>query len=968
MAEKVVSVALQAKVQGFVSGMQKAKASVDDLTKAAAPNKAAAFEKLADRAALAGVGVATAVGVAVKRFADFDQAMSAVQANSGATGASLDALRKQAIKLGADSQFSATEAAQGINELAKAGVDSADILQGGLKGSLDLAAAGQIGVADAAETAATALTQFKLSGSQVPHVADLLANAANKAQGGVGDMAAALKQAGLVAAATGLSIEETTAGLTAFASAGLIGSDAGTSFKTMLQRLSAPTAEAQDEMDKLGISAYDNQGNFIGLANVAGQLQKGMSDLTPEVRNAALATIFGTDAVRAANVLYEQGASGIRKWTNEVSEQGAAAKQAATLTNNLKGDIERLGGALDSVFISGGSGANSSLRGLVQGLTGFVDAVGKVPGPVLLAGGALTSLALLLPKGVLKYRAYRAELSAVGLSLDKISAKAPRTGKALETAAGAAKKAGLAFIAAAAASNFGTGSEDLGVNTLTKKLLDSSDAAKALADSWSEASVRAQGFDSPIRSLGDALDVALDPSKLQQIDDAGGKLFEVFGGKNLSDVQFAQQRLSELDQVLTGLVSTGNTDKAAALFGQFSTAAQNSGHSVDDLKSKLPQYTESLAAAATQSTLTGGAQSDLSDGMDKVKGSAEAAKKEVDNYLQSLQDAGLVVLDARSANREFEQALDDVTERLNKRKELQKELADAQRASADTDKNGKVSADESKAKADGIAKITKELADYSKGFDINTQAGRDNQAALDAVAKKALDLADARYQEKVQAGDLEGAEDAYRTSLTKSRDSLVKTGIQMGLTKTQAEKYADSILKIPAAKTTTVTFQTIGLDGLKAAQDTLHKLRDKNVTLTVGTVRVGNERVNAGQFATGGAVLGPGTATSDSIAALLSNGEHVWTAAEVSKLGGQGAMYALRAAVRSGNMPRFADGGAVASRFAPQQIVTSSRSESLGRQFVSGSLDMGNGLTGFVRAIVDEAMTRQPRADALRSM
>src|SRR5690349_9581895 len=104
--------------------MQKAKASVDDLTKAAAPNKAAAFEKLADRAALAGVGVATAVGVAVKRFADFDQAMSAVQANSGATGASLDALRKQAIKLGADSQFSATEAAQGINELAKAGVDS----------------------------------------------------------------------------------------------------------------------------------------------------------------------------------------------------------------------------------------------------------------------------------------------------------------------------------------------------------------------------------------------------------------------------------------------------------------------------------------------------------------------------------------------------------------------------------------------------------------------------------------------------------------------------------------------------------------------------------------------------------------------------------------------------------------------------------------------------------------------------
>src|SRR5690349_20813081 len=503
MADKVVSVELRAKVDGAVAGFKKAKAAVDDLTKAASPNKAEAFSKLADKAALAGTGIAVALGAAVKRFADFDQAMSAVKANTGSTGAELESLRAIAVKLGADSQFSATEAAQGINEMGKAGVQAKDIIGGGLKGALDLAAAGQIGVADAAETAATAMTQFNLSGDKVPHIADLLANAANKAQSGVGDMAQALKQAGLVAASTGLSIEETTAGLTAFASAGLIGSDAGTSFKTMLQRLSAPTDQAKAKMSELNISAYDSQGNFVGLANVAEQLKVNLSKLTPEQRNSALATIFGSDAIRAANVLYDQGAAGIQKWTDAVSEQGSAAKQAATLTDNLKGDIERLGGALDSVFIKTGSGANGGLRTPVQGLTGFIDKVGQIPGPVLLAGGALTSLALLAPKGVLKYRAYKAELDAVGLSFDKISAKAPRTGKALEAAAGAAKKAGFAFVAAAAASNFGTGSNDLGVNSLTKKLLDSSNAAKALADSWSEAAVRAQGFDSPIRSLGD---------------------------------------------------------------------------------------------------------------------------------------------------------------------------------------------------------------------------------------------------------------------------------------------------------------------------------------------------------------------------------------------------------------------------------------------------------------------------------
>lgn len=167
--ERVISVRLQAKVDGFVSSMRSARKSVDDLTKADVPKSTKAFGDLANKAAFAGTAVAAGVGLAVKRFADFDQAMSAVKANSGATGAQLDALRASAVKLGADSQFSATEAAQGINELAKAGVQTGDILGGALKGSLDLAAAGQIEVGQAAETTATALNLFKLKGDQATH-------------------------------------------------------------------------------------------------------------------------------------------------------------------------------------------------------------------------------------------------------------------------------------------------------------------------------------------------------------------------------------------------------------------------------------------------------------------------------------------------------------------------------------------------------------------------------------------------------------------------------------------------------------------------------------------------------------------------------------------------------------------------------------------------------------------------------
>ena len=169
----------------------------------------------------------------------------------------MDLLREASIEAGKRTVFSATEAAGAVEELAKAGIATADILAGGLNGALDLAAAGGLDVAEAAGIAAIALKQFNLAGDQMPHVADLMAAGAGKAMGSVSDLGMALRQAGQVANMTGLTIEETTAGLSAFASAGLLGSDAGTSFKAMLQRLTPQSAEAQGKMDELGISAYD---------------------------------------------------------------------------------------------------------------------------------------------------------------------------------------------------------------------------------------------------------------------------------------------------------------------------------------------------------------------------------------------------------------------------------------------------------------------------------------------------------------------------------------------------------------------------------------------------------------------------------------------------------------------------------------------------------------------------------------
>lgn len=886
MPERVVSVKLQAKVDGFVSSMRSAKSSVDDLTKADIQKPAAAFSDLSNKAAIAGVAVAAGIGLAVKRFAEFDAAMSAVQASTGATGSELDALREAAVKMGAESVFSAREAAEGINELGKAGVATADILGGGLKGSLDLAAAGQIGVAQAAETTASALTQFGLKGDRAGDVADYLANGANKAQGGVGDLGAALSQTGLVAAATGLTLEETTAGLAAFASAGLIGSDAGTSFKTMLQRLSAPSGEAAAKMKELGISAYDANGNFVGLEAVSGQLRSGMERLDPATRNAAMATIFGADAVRAANILYAEGADGIAKWTEEVTVQGAAAETAAALTNNLKGDLERLGGAFDSILIQSGSGANEGLRTLTQGLTGLVEALGKVPGPVLLAAAGLASFALVLPKGVSMYREFTGALDSVGLSMEKISARGPKAAKGVEMAGKAAGVAGKAFLALAAAAAatelLGDDVSTVGVQKLTADLLAADDAVSVFSESVKANAADMGNIQGDLASFGDVLRATFDPNFLDSFTSKGDA---ALGAISLGMIDLttttddAAARLGDLDGVLSGLVSSGNADQAATLFTEFAAAAAAQGISVDQLSSKLPMYGEALAGVTTAQAGAAAGATDVAGGFLTAADAAFEASGGTEAWAADLEALNSPMLTARDAARQFEQAVDDASDAVKE--------------------NGET-------------------------LDINTQKGRDNQAALDGVASAAISQISALQQNGASQGELQA-------KLDTSRDRLAAVAENFGMTKDEARTYAEQVLKIPAARSTTATFRTVGLDDLQRAGSYLASLRDRRITLTVGTVHVGNSKVNAGQFASGGPIYGPGSKTSDDVPIWASHGEFMQRAAAVDKYGTR-FMHAVNSLRFPAELARgFAQGGSITPSYAPAMSAAPSWASQSGR-------------------------------------
>lgn len=443
MPERTVKVNLVAQVNGYINGMETAARKTRELGSEAErlAQKRQAFEDLGRPLLAFGVIAAAAVGIAVKKFAEFDAAMSQVNAVTQETPENLNKLRDAALEAGGATVFTATEAANAIEELGKAGLSTADILDGALSGALSLAASGQLEVARAAEITATTLKQFNLDGSQAGHVADVLSAGAGKALGSVEDLAQGLKYVGPVAASMGVSLEETTGALALFADQGIIGEQAGTSLRGAISSLVSPSAEAGKELERLGISLFDSNKEFIGVAGTAGVLSDAYKGMDEQSRSASLGLIFGNQQLTAARILFESGAGAVRKYTDEVNDTGYAARVAADRLDNLQGDVEKLGGAFDTALIKGGSGANEVLRSLVQAVTFLVDGVGELPQPVLDAGLAvgvaaaaigLAGGAALL--GVPKLAAFKVAMDDIGTSGKKVAVGVGLVGGAVAAA------------------------------------------------------------------------------------------------------------------------------------------------------------------------------------------------------------------------------------------------------------------------------------------------------------------------------------------------------------------------------------------------------------------------------------------------------------------------------------------------------------------------------------------------------
>ena len=372
----------------------------------------------------AGLAV-TAFGVAsVKMAADFDEQMSTVQANSGATAAQLSQLREAALQAGASTVYTAAESAGAINDLAKAGMSVSDILSGGLTASLNLAAAGQMDVGNAAEYMSQALTMFHLSGKDATSTADALAAGADKAVGDVSDFGEALNNCGVMANSFGMNLQETVGVLGLFAQNGIVGAEAGTQLNSMLMKLANPASDAKSTMEELGISTHDASGKFVGLANLAGQLHDKLGKLTDQQRQQAEATIFDSYAIKGAGIIMDAGKKGVEDWTKAVSDSGFAAQQASNKTNNLKGDLKMLESAIQSAMTKIGEGAQGPLRKLTQGLTDLITGFGDLPAGVqqaIVVMSALSGIMLGVHKAASSLNGSTSTMANnIGLAIDPI--------------------------------------------------------------------------------------------------------------------------------------------------------------------------------------------------------------------------------------------------------------------------------------------------------------------------------------------------------------------------------------------------------------------------------------------------------------------------------------------------------------------------------------------------------------------
>lgn len=800
---------ITAKDSGFTSTLQAADRSMDQ----ASGRMEARGSRL--KSTLAQVFTAAAIVAfvrdTVKAGAEYEQALNQFSTVSGATAKEIERAGKASQALGNDLLIpaaSALDAATAMEILARGGISATDSIDAA-RGTLLMAAAAQTNAATAAEMTADALNTFSLEGSQASTVANVLAGAANAATGEVTDFAAGLQQSGSVAASFGMSVGETTTALAAMAQAGIKGSDAGTSLKSMLLALASPTKQQAQALADLGVQAYDANGQFVGMEAVAGQLADAQGRLTQEQFNAAASTAFGTDAMRAAVAMAKQGSSGFADLQAKVTAAGNAQKMAEANSRGMSGALNLLQNAVEDVqlrlFTSEASDAEALIRDIADaipeladgflniassagqfvmvGVRGFmtllqagtplldlvgmlVGAVGDLPGPVLAAGAAM----LVLSRNSETVAGWAASLRTAGGDAKAFGSMVVEAYQA-GTAAGGGFVGGVKNVTGQMGSLKSVGSGlmtmlggPLGLALTGATILLSGFAdynAKAASAQRDNASA-AQQLHAAIEASNGALDDSVAQAAASAV--ANAKVQTSFGLLNseyesMADVA-SRAGVSQKDLIVA--VSQGGDSiealrqkllaVAEAEYNWFSGYSEK-GDAARHLAAGLAELSGELDGAADSSQATEDAAAELAGELSETGDAAQVAADKLGELQEAADKLSAAQLDANAAQRAYQAAIDDAAA---------------------------------------------SVAQHGATLDINTEAGRANQAALDGIAQAAITNTAAMHANEASIGELAIAQ-------KEARAQIIAAGIAMGMSEDQAAAYADSIYKIPDYATTVIT-------------------------------------------------------------------------------------------------------------------------------------------------------------------
>ena len=292
----------------------------------------------------------------MKSFADFEASLNSFQAVSGATADQMEKVGDLAKRLGNDLTLpgtSAKDAAEAMTKTRQGRAQRAGI-DGRRQGDDPAVNRRPDRERRSGHDRRGRVERFRARGQRRRPCADLLAASANATTAEINDMALALKATSAVAAQLGIPIEDLTTAIGLMANAGIKGSDAGTSLKTMLLSLAAPTDKAAQVMKDLGIQVFDAGGKMLPLPQIIKNWQSATEGLSQAQQIQAMKTIFGTDAIRAAQVVLDSAPGSWDKLAGAITKEGAAADLAASKSKGTSGAIDAMKSSLETAAITAG--------------------------------------------------------------------------------------------------------------------------------------------------------------------------------------------------------------------------------------------------------------------------------------------------------------------------------------------------------------------------------------------------------------------------------------------------------------------------------------------------------------------------------------------------------------------------------------------------------------------------------------